>query len=88
MTLRHNINKQKEGDFMMALAAQTSILSTAIVALVIIAIVAWIIRGMIQKKKRSVTFIGCGCGGANCPHSCHNPKNSKSQSGCGGCGGC
>ena len=39
---------------MMALAAQTSILSTVIVALVIIAIVAWIIRGMIQKKKRSV----------------------------------
>ena len=37
---------------MMALAAQTSILSTVIVALVIIAIVAWIIRGMIQKKKR------------------------------------
>ena len=36
---------------MMALAAQTSILSTMIVALVIIAIVAWIIRGMIQKKK-------------------------------------
>ena len=59
MTLRHNINKQKEGDFMMALAAQTSILSTVIVALVIIAIVAWIIRGMIQKKKRSGTFIGC-----------------------------
>ena len=55
MTLRHNINKQKEGDFMMALAAQTSILSTMIVALVIIAIVAWIIRGMIQKKKRSGT---------------------------------
>ena len=40
---------------MMALAAQTSILSTMIVALVIIAIVAWIIRGMIQKKKRSGT---------------------------------
>ena len=80
MTLRHNINKQKEGDFMMALAAQTSILSTMIVALVIIAIVAWIIRGMIQKKKRSGTFIGCDCG-------C-NPKNSNSQSGCGGCGGC
>ena len=73
MTLRHNINKQKEGDFMMALAAQTSILSTMIVALVIIAIVAWIIRGMIQKKKRSGTFIGCDCGCANCPHSCHNP---------------
>ena len=88
MTLRHNINKQKEGDFMMALAAQTSILSTVIVALVIIAIVAWIIRGMIQKKKRSGTFIGCDCGCANCPHSSHNPKNSKSQSGCGGCGGC
>ena len=47
---------------MMALAAQTSILSTVIVALVIIAIVAWIIRGMIQKKKRSGTFIGCDCG--------------------------
>lgn len=88
MTLRHNINKQKEGDFMMALAAQTSILSTVIVALVIIAIVAWIIRGMIQKKKRSGTFIGCDCGCANCPHSCHNPKNSNSQSGCSGCGGC
>lgn len=72
---------------MMALAAQTSILSTMIVALVIIAIVAWIIRGMIQKK-RSGTFIGCDCGCANCPHSCHNPKNSNSQSGCGGCGGC
>ena len=56
---------------MMALAAQTSILSTVIVALVIIAIVAWIIRGMIQKKKRSGTFIGCDCGCANCPHSCH-----------------
>ena len=53
---------------MMALAAQTSILSTVIVALVIIAIVAWIIRGMIQKKKRSGTFIGCDCGCANCPH--------------------
>lgn len=39
---------------MMALAAQTSILSTMIVALVIIAIVAWIIRGMIQKKKEVV----------------------------------
>ena len=64
---------------MMALAAQTSILSTVIVALVIIAIVAWIIRGMIQKKKRSGTFIGCDCGCANCPHSCHNPKNSNSQ---------
>ena len=51
---------------MMALAAQTSILSTMIVALVIIAIVAWIIRGMIQKKKRSGTFIGCDCGCANC----------------------
>ena len=62
---------------MMALAAQTSILSTMIVALVIIAIVAWIIRGMIQKKKRSGTFIGCDCGCANCPHSCHNPKNSN-----------
>ena len=61
---------------MMALAAQTSILSTVIVALVIIA------------KKRSGTFIGCDCGCANCPHSCHNPKNSNSQSGCGGCGGC
>ena len=73
---------------MMALAAQTSILSTVIVALVIIAIVAWIIKGMIQKKKRSGTFIGCDCGCANCPHSCHNSKNSKNQSGCGGCGGC
>ena len=73
---------------MMALAAQTSILSTMIVALVIIAIVAWILRGMIQKKNISVTFIGCDCGCANCPHSCHNPKNSNSQSGCGGCGGC
>ncbi len=37
---------------MMALAAQTSILSTVIVALVIIAIVAWIIRGMIQKEEK------------------------------------
>ena len=39
---------------MMALAAQTSILSTAIVALVIIAIVAWIIRGMIQRRREVV----------------------------------
>ena len=42
---------------MMALAAQTSILSTMIVALVIIAIVAWIIRGMIQKGKKEVVHL-------------------------------
>ena len=53
---------------MMALAAQTSILSTMIVALVIIAIVAWIHKRHDTKgKKEVVQFIGCDCGCANCP---------------------
>ncbi len=59
---------------MMALAAaQTSFISTALVGLVVLMIVALILRSMYKKKKRTGTFIGCDCGcqGCACSGACH-----------------
>lgn len=47
-------------------------LGTLLVGLILLAIVALIIRGMIHDKKRGVSSCGNSCGGscASCPHHC------------------
>ncbi len=52
----------------MTLAA-SSILSTSIVGLVVLAAAALALRSIWRKKKNGG---GCGCGCENCSHSCHN----------------
>ena len=46
---------------------------TILVLAAVAAVVAWIVAGMVKKRKKGVSACGCGC--ANCPMSgqCH-PK--------------
>ncbi len=48
-------------------------LGTILVALVLLAVVALIVAGMVRKKKRGEGLCGCGCGCADCPSrgQCH-----------------
>lgn len=49
-------------------------ISTIVVCVVLIAVVALIIAGMVREKKKGKSSCGCGC--ANCPMSgsCHQKK--------------
>lgn len=49
-------------------------ISTIVVCVVLLAVVALIIAGMVREKKKGKSSCGCGC--ANCPMSgsCHQKK--------------
>lgn len=49
---------------------ETNIVSTAIVLIILIAIVAMIIRSMIKAKKAGKS-LQCGCDCKNCHNNCH-----------------
>lgn len=51
----------------MALAAISSVVSTAAVGLIVLGIVALIVRSMWKKKKAGGS---CGCGCSGCAHNC------------------
>ncbi|MCI9379731.1 MAG: FeoB-associated Cys-rich membrane protein [Dorea sp.] len=54
----------------MALAA-SSVLSTAVIGLMVLGAAALAARSIWKNKKNGG---GCGCGCENCPGSCHNKR--------------
>ncbi|MCR4676337.1 MAG: FeoB-associated Cys-rich membrane protein [Sphaerochaetaceae bacterium] len=52
-------------------------LSTLIVALVILAVVALIIRGIIKDKKKGKNSCGHKCSGCALAGECHNAQKKK-----------
>ncbi len=48
--------------------------ATVIISAVLIALVAWIVAGMIKNKKAGKTSCGCGCSDCAISDSCHEKK--------------
>ena len=55
-------------------------MGTAIVGIILVAVVAAIIMSLVKNKKKGTSPCGCGCGTKSCPHcaegsSCHSKQD-------------